>query len=61
MIFEYNGEKYCFVHIPKCGGTYIEVYILKHIYYADFYAFLWGTTIVGLLNLLLFLLTILAL
>ena len=35
MIFEYNGKKYCFVHIPKCGGTYIEVYVLKHIYGED--------------------------
>ena len=32
MIFEYNNNTYNFIHIPKCGGTYIEIYILKHLY-----------------------------
>jgi len=32
MIFKFNNQNYCFIHIPKSGGTYIEMYILKHIY-----------------------------
>ena len=32
MIFKFNNQNYCFIHIPKTGGTYIEMYILKHIY-----------------------------
>ncbi len=35
MIFKFNNQKYCFIHIPKTGGTYIEIYILKHIYGED--------------------------
>lgn len=35
MIFRYNGKKYCFVHIPKSGGIYITVYILRHNYGED--------------------------
>lgn len=35
MIFEYNNQKYCYIHIPKTGGTYVEIYILKHIYGED--------------------------
>lgn len=35
MIFNYKNKKYCFLHIPKSGGTYIELYILKHLYGED--------------------------
>lgn len=35
MIFEYNGKKYSFVHIPKSRGTYNELYIIRHIYDED--------------------------
>ena len=32
MIFQINNINYCFIHAPKTGGTYIENYILRHIY-----------------------------